>query len=293
MEKRFGPVVFIPGNNGGIYPHCHSLYIEADTRVVVDPASDRERLSAILGGPGVDAVLLSHWHEDHLMYLDLFDGKELWLSRFDEGPLTSLDKFFDEYGMNDEEREPWRKTMHEVFHFKPLTADRLILDGDVMDLGGVVMEVVHTPGHTPGHLSLYFPEERILFLGDYDLTSFGPWYGDVHSSIDGTIASVNKLRTIPARIWIASHGAGVFESDPGDLWESYLKVIDDRDARLQDLLKEPRTMSEIVEARIVYKKKREPKEFFDFGERAIMGKHLDRLMNLGVVVCENGTYRRT
>jgi hydroxyacylglutathione hydrolase len=162
-----------------------------------------------------------------------------------------------------------------------------------MDLGDLMVEVVHTPGHTPGHLSLYFPEQQILFLGDYDLTSFGPWYGDVHSSIEGTVASVNKLRSIPARVWITCHGSGVFENDPGDLWDSYLNVIDERDARLQDLLRQPRSMSEIVEARIVYRKKREPKEFFDFGERAIMGKHLERLMKLGLVACEDGIYRRT
>jgi glyoxylase-like metal-dependent hydrolase (beta-lactamase superfamily II) len=110
MMKRFGPVTFVPGDNGGIYPHCHSLYIEADTRVVVDPASNREKLAEILRVSGVDAVLLSHWHEDHLMYLDLFDGKELWISRFDAAPLASLDNFFDAYGMDEAERAPWTGT---------------------------------------------------------------------------------------------------------------------------------------------------------------------------------------
>jgi len=38
------------------------------------------------------------------------------------------------------------------------------------------------------------------------------------------------------------------------------------DERLLDFLKEPRTMPDVVEERIVYRKKREPKEFYDFGE---------------------------
>ena len=41
-EVRFGPVVFIPGDNGGRYPLCHSLYVEAkfkrDHRSRVQPA---------------------------------------------------------------------------------------------------------------------------------------------------------------------------------------------------------------------------------------------------------------
>ena len=49
-------------------------------------------------------------------------------------------------------------------------------------------------------------------------------------------------------------------------------------------------MAEIVDARILYRKKREPKEFYDFGERVHMEKHLSRLMKNGVVVRENGKW---
>jgi glyoxylase-like metal-dependent hydrolase (beta-lactamase superfamily II) len=289
MEKRFGPVVFIPGENSGNYPCCNSLYAEGDMKVVIDPASDRLRLQQILDGSGVDAVFLSHWHEDHLMHLDLFDGKELWISEFDAEPLQSLDHFFDAYGMNPDERPPWTKTMYELFHFKPRAADRFSKSSEVIDLGGITVEIIHTPGHC----SLYFREPEVLFLGDYDLTKFGPWYGDVRSDLDATIASINKLRTINARVWIASHGAGVFESEPGDLWDRYVGVIDQRDQRLLELLKEPRTMPEIVETTIVYGKRREPKEFYDFGERAIMGKHLERLIRRGLVLFDGRAYRRT
>ncbi|MBM3299982.1 MAG: MBL fold metallo-hydrolase [Deltaproteobacteria bacterium] len=292
MEKRFGPVLFVPGDNSGNYPCCHSLYVQGDVKVVIDPASNRERLRHILDTSGVDAVFLSHWHEDHFMHLDLFDGKELWISRFDAVPLRSLEDFFDAYGMTTDERPPWTQTMYELFHFTPRAADRFIESDEVIDLGGVTVEVIHTPGHTPGHSSLYFREQEILFLGDYDLTAFGPWYGDVSSDIDATIDSVNRLRRINARVWIASHGKGVFESEPGDLWDPYVRVIDERDENLMEFLKEPRTMAEIVERRIVYRKRREPKEFYDFGERAIMSKHLERMIKKGLVVFDGRLYRR-
>ncbi|MCA1961280.1 MAG: MBL fold metallo-hydrolase [Desulfomonile sp.] len=291
MEQRFGPVSLIPGDNSGNYPNCNSLYVEAGTKLLIDPASNRDRLRQIRDSLGVDVVLLSHWHEDHLMHLDLFDDKPLWMSAADAEPLRGLEAFFDAYNMTEEERVPWRITMSETFHFKPRVPHLLIENGKVVDLGGVTVEVVHTPGHTPGHLALLFREAEILFLGDYDLTSFGPWYGDTHSDIDELLASVEKLKTIPARTWLASHGEGVFLNDPGELWDAYVSVVHQREEKLMDLLAEPRTMADVIEARIVYKKKREPKEFFDFGERSIMGKHLQRLIRKGEVTFDGEVYR--
>ena len=47
-------------------------------------------------------------------------------------------------------------------------------DGQVFDLGGVELEVVHTPGHTPGSISLLWRKAGILFSGD--TLSYGPVY---------------------------------------------------------------------------------------------------------------------
>ena len=148
----------------------------------------------------------------------------------------------------------------------------------MLDLDTVRVTVISTPGHTPGHLAFLFEGSEILFLGDYDLGKFGPWYGDVFSSIEGTIDSVNRLRKIPAKVWIASHETGLFEEEPGDLWDQYLGVINKREERLLAFLKEPRTLEEIVDAWIIYGKVREPKLFYQFGEKAHMVKHLERLV---------------
>ena len=52
-------------------------------------------------------------------------------------------------------------------------------------------------------------------------------------------------------------------------------------------------MTEIVNARILYGKAREPKEFYDFGERVHMAKHLERLMSRGMVMVRDDTYHLT
>jgi len=289
-----GPLRFIPGEMRGAYPHCHSLYIQG-AGVLIDPSSDREALMGLRDGPGVESVWLSHWHEDHWMYISLFDDLPLWTSRPDAVPLSDLEVFIDCYGVPedcDDMRVEFRRFMKEELSFRPRKPRNFLQPGEALNVDSVKVEILHTPGHTPGHLSFYFPDEEVLFLGDYDLTPFGPWYGDTYSSLEETVASVKRLREIPAKTWITSHGKGVLEEEPAELWDRFLGTIRTREERLLEFLAEPRSMEEIVDAWIVYGRPREPKIFFEFGERAIMSKHLRRLIELGRVVYEQGRYVR-
>jgi len=291
-EVHFGPVWFIPGENQGKYPFCHSLYIE-DAGILIDPASDRTRLARLRDENRVNAVWLSHVHEDHFMHLDLFDDLPLWVSEKEVVPLSDIDLFLDWYGMDyGEYRAYWRQMIQEQFHFKPRKPAGFLQGGQILDLGVQTVEVISTPGHTPGHLGFLFREIGILFIGDYDLAPFGPYYGDAHSSIEETIESVLRLKQIPANILISSHEKGVFQNTQMPLWDDYLNIISKREQRLLELLKKPRTMREIIEARIVYGKPREPKAFFDLGEQAIMKKHLERLIRSGAVVQKEDQYVR-
>jgi len=289
-EKHFGPLRFIPGKNRGKYPFCHSLYIEG-AGVLIDPASDRERLLQLRQDHGVKMVWLSHWHEDHLMHLDLFDDMPLWISEKDSSALSSLEMFLDCYGIDYQDyREYWKQLLKAEFHFKSRKPTQFLQGGQIIDLGVVTVEIISTPGHTPGNLAFFFREPEVLFMGDYDLAKFGPWYGDLHSSIEETIDSVNRLRKIPAKVFLTSHETGVFLENPGKLWDDYLNVIFDRENRLLEFLNEPRTMEEIVEAWIIYGRPREPKAFFELGERGLMKKHLERLMKSGRVFQEGDRY---
>jgi hydroxyacylglutathione hydrolase len=291
-EKNFGPIWFIPGEQGGRYPFCHSVYVEG-AGLLIDPASDRERLMQLRDGPSVTGVWLSHWHEDHLMHLDLFDDLPLRISEPDAPPIASVEAFMDAYGMDQtDERAYWREILVKDFHFKPRLPSGFLREGTEILKDGPTIEILSTPGHTPGHTAFFFKEQGVLFLGDYDLTQFGPWYGDVESSIEETIASVRRLREIPAKRWITGHETGLFEVEPGELWERYLDVISVREEKLLDFLKQPRTLDDIVEAWIIYGRPREPKAFFEFGERAHMKKHLEKLVKEGIVRREGKRYVR-
>jgi len=292
MEDRsFGPIRFLAGENRGRYPFCHSLYIEG-AGVLIDPASSREGLLRLRSETEVKMVWLTHWHEDHFMHLDLFDDLPLWISEQDAPPLADLEVLLTWYGLDEEEKLVWRPLLLEQFHFQPRKPARYLVDGEIIRLGELSVEVIATPGHTPGHLSFFFREASVLFVGDYDLTRFGPWYGDLFSDIDQTRASIECLQGIPAHVVLTGHETGVFHDPPEELWQQYGSVIAEREKKLLTLLEKPRTLEEIVAACIIYGKVREPKAFFAFGERAHMTKHLEHLQKRGIILSENGRYRK-
>lgn len=98
---------------------------------------------------------------------------------------------------------PYSSTTYAV---KAAPATRLIEDGDVVDLGDRVLEVIHTPGHSPGSVALLERATGILFSGDivYD----GPLLDDLPGS--DALAyerSLRRLLALPVRLVHGGHFA--------------------------------------------------------------------------------------
>ncbi|KAB2842387.1 MAG: MBL fold metallo-hydrolase [Burkholderiales bacterium] len=289
---KFGPISLIPGGNRGRYPASNSVYVEG-AGVLIDAGADAMAYRDLLAGPGVREVWLSHWHEDHLSHLDLLAGLPLRMMSADAPALSNIEAFLDAYGITREDhRDYWREVLPRDFHFQPRVPTAFFAPGEVIDLLTCHVEIIAAPGHTPGHTAFYFREPKVMFLADYDLTGFGPWYGDRDSSIELTLASLERLATYPAEVWLTSHEDGVFLGDASEAFAAYRGVIDQREGKLLEFLAQPRSMEEIVAACLVYRKPRDPKAFYEWGEGAIMGKHLERLLKSGQVLDEGGHYRR-
>ena len=58
----------------------------------------------------------------------------------------------------------------------------------------------HLPGHTAGHCALVVESEGVAFIGDIDLSGFGPYYGDATSSLADFRASPRQGGT--SRRWV-------------------------------------------------------------------------------------------
>jgi glyoxylase-like metal-dependent hydrolase (beta-lactamase superfamily II) len=290
-NRKFGRITCIAGENGSRYPYCNSLYIDDEKKVLIDPGSDETVLRRLSSSQRVDIVIASHYHEDHGCYHYLFEHSELWVHEREAPCYRSYDTYLEYSGLVD---SPYQKEWHDLLvrrcNFRERSPTSEFKDGDILDFGQTMVQVIHTPGHSPGHCSFYFPNEGILFLSDMDLSPFGPWYGDRFSDIDQTRSSMNRLLELSADIYITSHEIGVVEGDITRLAAQYLEVIDQREKRLIKFLEQPRTMKEIVNRWLIYGRERKPRFFFEFGERAMIRKHLERLMKEGRVQEKNDRF---
>lgn len=65
----------------------------------------------------------------------------------------------------------------------PVRVTRTLEDGDEIDLGGITLRVIFTPGHSPGSISLFFPQNGVLLTGDAIPPTNGlPLYYDLAES---------------------------------------------------------------------------------------------------------------
>jgi len=284
VDLGIGRVTVLFGEKQGKYPQGNSVIVRGDEEsLVIDPClaliPRRDRL------PAVDRVVNSHCHEDHIAGNHLFPEVPWHLHQADAPGMGSLDAFMAIYGFDDEAVDrAFRPVVMNQFHFTPRADVETFRDGDVFELGGSRVRVIHTPGHTRGHCAFYIEPDDVLYLGDIDLSSFGPYYGDAWADLESFEDTLAKVRGIEARHYVTFHHIGVLEGQQAFLerLDRFAAVIQQREERLLAFLRDPHTLEEIAEHRFVYRQG-DPVPFVACVERRSMGQHVERLMREGRV----------
>ncbi|QXJ22054.1 MBL fold metallo-hydrolase [Actinomadura graeca] len=116
-------------------------------------------------------LVLTHFHEDHTgsaAAIAAWDGVEVLAHRADT-PFIQGDETGPRPQITDWERPIWEQVQAGLTETPPVErvrVDRMLDDGDLIDLGDTHAVAVAAPGHTPGSVALHIPDERILFTGD-------------------------------------------------------------------------------------------------------------------------------
>ena len=129
---------------------------ESGTGALIDPGDEAIRIALTVErtGLGISQIIITHAHIDHV------------------GAVAQL---VDEYMcpvLMHEEAEAMMKTLRQQammmgMRFSKVPAvDRHITDDEVLEVGGIRLRSLYTPGHAPGHLAFYAEEEGIVFSGD-------------------------------------------------------------------------------------------------------------------------------
>jgi glyoxylase-like metal-dependent hydrolase (beta-lactamase superfamily II) len=153
-----------------------------------------KRIKELLGGRGLDMVILTHFHYDHVGGLaDIVEefGSEAFIGAGDAPYVMSADPSFTLSGLFGGRIEPAEVTE--------------LMEGDVIDLGEHRMRVINTPGHTCGGICLYDETDHSLFSGD---TVFGDGVGrtDFPTGSAGELRnSLKKLSGIDVKLMYPGH----------------------------------------------------------------------------------------
>jgi hydroxyacylglutathione hydrolase len=141
-------------------PFQENCYVVGDEETgagaIVDPGDEAARIALAVEQTNLEIsqILITHTHIDHV------------------GAVASL---VDEYGcqvLMHAEAEPMlgqlpTQAMMMGLRFGEVpTVDRHIEDEEVIELGGLQLRSLYTPGHAPGHIAFYIESEGLLLSGD-------------------------------------------------------------------------------------------------------------------------------
>ena len=142
---------------GPLQENCYLLGgAGSDTAVLVDPGDEAEVLAAGVSRSSrrLEAILLTHAHFDHVgAVADLLDRFQVpvYLHPADRQLLEYASFAANQWGLSI--RQPPLRTV-ELKHEQRL------------ELAGLSLACLHTPGHAPGHIAFYSAQERLLVAGD-------------------------------------------------------------------------------------------------------------------------------
>lgn len=279
-------IIFIQAESRGRYPFSNSLLINDEVKALIDTGIESSLAERTAKEYNIDLVINSHCHEDHVACNRFFEESKICAHKLDAPAIRNLDLLKEIYGLKGSGAEAFMDyILNDVLHLRNGRVDLEFEDGYVFDLGKNRLKVIHTPGHSYGHCCFLVPEEKLIFLADIDLTSFGPWYGALDCNVDDFIASIEKLKKMKLETAVTSHKGDIFrgEDEIRNKLDWYLNIIYQREEKLLNFLKEEHTLEEIVNQAIIYRKFPEPVEAFKLMERISMLKQLERLVAKGMV----------
>lgn len=142
---------------GPIAENCFVLRREGSGRgLIVDPGDEPDRILAAVEEMGmkVEAILVTHCHFDHIGAVSpvaTVTGAPVYCPEMERPLLADIMSYV---------------PMSGIGPYESYEADETLNGGETLELAGMTIDVIFTPGHSPGHVTYSVRDEEAMFSGD-------------------------------------------------------------------------------------------------------------------------------
>jgi len=191
---------------GPVAENCYVVRRDgAASGLIVDPGEEPERILGAVEQLGIriEAILITHCHFDHIGAVAPVaeaTGAPVYCPEIEVPVLADIMSYV-----------PWPG----FGPYESYEADHTVAGGERMELAGMEIDVLFTPGHSPGHVTYSIADELALFSGDVlfegsvgrtDLPG-GDW-ATLLESIRGLVEGLPEETTVyPGHMGITTLGA--------------------------------------------------------------------------------------
>lgn len=293
--EKIGPIEILIGENNSRVPYSTSLLITGKESSALIDCGGGKQVFDYLKQKKISEIYLTHYHLDHIWGAHLFEHAEKWINPYD------LKKISDPYELakasgtwrGEKAVTQWLQRQKEKKETadanKPLwepvmnITNKVYAYDEPIEIAGTTMTILHTPGHTEGYCCPYFPEYGVFYAGDFDLTSFGPWYMNADSDIDLFFESADRTLEVDAKYYVTGHHKGTFERKEYEhQLQKYMDKIREREENTKIAIQKGVRPKDIVYQEIFYllKNHREHRRYLEW-EAIGIAKHIKRLIRHG------------
>lgn len=293
--SKVGPVEIMMGENGSRMPFSTSLLVKGKhDATLIDCGSGVKSLRNIKKEYDVKQIYLTHHHLDHTWGTHLFPEAEKYMNPLDYKKAVDTRELILAQGFPAVFSEKEIQQFLEVQRKQPFPGLEDVVDRQMYINGTYNYDheftvsdskvmMIYAPGHTEGYCLPYFPEYGILFVGDFDLTSFGPFYCDADGDIDLFIQSAYKTLEVDAKYYVTAHQRGIMlKEDYKKELDGYLNIINKRESIIKRFVKSGGAPQDLTKQGIFYYEEQNNRNpFYLKSEKLGIAKHLKRLIKQG------------
>lgn len=184
--------MIVIGNTGGLAHTNAFLVADPDSRQAVLFDAPDHTVGPILDeaqrrGFDLIGLWLTHGHfdhmADHLLVKERFPNAKVLIHPLD---VPKLD-------------QPNSSVFQLPFSIAPCPHDGLLADGQMLKIGAIDVQVIHTPGHAPGHVCFYMAAHNVLIGGDLIIGGAVGRTDLPDSNHDDLNASIRTIMKLPGQ----------------------------------------------------------------------------------------------